>query len=510
MKSPEKEKWIAAMEDELKVIQERKVWDLVPRPANTKILGQRWVFTKKYNEKGETIRHKARLVAQGYSQQKGESYEEVFSPVVNFAVIRLFFALLVSLHGWTHCQLDIKNAYLYADLDKVIYMFQPTGFEDDQRPEYVCKLTKALYGLHQSGRQWYFEIYSVLEELEFKEFKWCNCCFIFKNSAILLLYVDDIIVFAKSEEIINNVIAKLQKKFDLKILGKTKKLLGVNFNEKNNTLTIDQEEYIDKVCKRFKKFKYSVSTLPISKGFILSKNDSPRNQIERDEMSALPYRSLIGCLSFIAGRTRPDLAYAVNILSQFQEDPGKLHWSCLLRLLGYLETTKSLKLNLSNITSSDIRCYSDADFANNRDDRVSMSGLLLFVGNAPIVWRTSKQKCVTLSSMEAEYVAMSEAAKETIWITNIIKECRTLNLCKMSFESVLLCDNQSAIEFSKSPIENARTKHIDVRLHFIRGLIYKRKFRIKYVSSKQNHADIFTKAPTKVQLNKFISLLFLK
>ncbi|GFV49269.1 retrovirus-related Pol polyprotein from transposon TNT 1-94 [Trichonephila clavipes] len=373
IRSRDASKWRDAMDKEINVMKERKVWDLVDHPDNIKFLENRWVYTIKYDENNKIVRYKARLVARGNTQLRGESFDEVFSPVINFTIVRLFFTICVCLWKWTHIQVDITNAYLYANLDTVIYMKQPTGYEIDY----------------------------------------------------------------------------------------------------------------NKVCQ------------------VLSKLDSPKTS---EEILTVPYRNLIGSLSFIAIRTRPDIMYAVNVLSQFQANPGIKHWDCLLRLLGYLKYTQEYKLELSKVKSLKLRCYSDSNFATNRDDRVSMGGFITFIDETPISWRTFKQKSVSLSTMEAEYVSLTEAAKEFIWLKNVIDN-KSLNL-ELS-ENVMFCDNQAAISFSKSPVENCRTKHIDVRYHFLRNLIYDKVFQIKYIGTKNNLADIFTKPMVKEKLLEFCRKLFL-
>ncbi|KAF8766821.1 Retrovirus-related Pol polyprotein like [Argiope bruennichi] len=216
------------MEEEISILKERKVWDLVPKPANGKVIGCRWVYTIKLNEKGVIVRYKARLVAQGFRQIQGIHYDEVFSPVVNFSIIRMCFSVLVCKQKWRHCQLDIKCAYLYATIQEGIFMTQPQGFVDPNKPDHVCHLNKALY---QSGREWLLEIHSVLENLNFKKLDWTNCVYAYQDNVVLLLNVDDIVIFAKTDILIEEVINRLSTHFDLKILGKTLTLLGVQFEE---------------------------------------------------------------------------------------------------------------------------------------------------------------------------------------------------------------------------------------------------------------------------------------
>ncbi|GBN31024.1 Retrovirus-related Pol polyprotein from transposon TNT 1-94 [Araneus ventricosus] len=337
IRSREASEWCDAMVREINVMIERKVWDLVDPPENAKVLGNRWVYTLKRDKNNRAVRFKARLVAQGNTQLKGESFDEVFSPVVNFSIVRLFFSICVYLWKWTHIQVHINNAYLYANLDATVYMRQPTGYLRERHK--VCQLRKAIYGLHQSGSQWFLELENVLIKLKFKKLYWCNFVYTFKDNVILLFYVDDIVVFGKEIQNVDFVLNLLQDSFDLKVLGRTKKLLGIDFEEQGNDLFIHQKSYIEKICRTYEKYKFPVSSLPISKGQVLSKLDSPKTS---EELLNFPYRNFIGSLAFIALRTRPDIMYAINVLSQFQSNPGIKHWNCLLRLLGYLKYTQKL------------------------------------------------------------------------------------------------------------------------------------------------------------------------
>lgn len=489
-------------------MKDRKVWKLVTAPCDVKPLGCRWVYTIKKDDTGKIARYKARLVAQGYSQIKGETYDETFSPVVNFSIIRFFFSALVSCLHWTHIQCDVKCAYLYAPLDENIWMKEPKGFETNGEQNLVCKLQRAIYGLHQSGRLWFFELHRVLEGIGFKKLEWCNCSYSYGSNIVLLVYVDDFVIFGKSKNLIEEVIMKLTTHFDLKILGKTKKLLGVEFEEDGDKVFVNQTNYISEVFKRFQDYYPSISSLPIAKGTVFSKLQCPTTADEVEEMKKIPYRNVIGCLSYITSHTRPDIAYAVNIFSQFQANPGKFHWNGLLKLLGYVQNTKDAKLQLS-CSKIQLKTFTDADFAANRDDRTSLSGQISFLGEAPITWRANKQKSVSLSTMEAEFVALTEATKELVWFNNIITECHDREIFPGSMlKPQLKVDNMAAIAFIKSPIETYKTKHIDVKLFFVRDLLSKDIFEVSYVKSKENLADIFTKPMTKLEISNFKNNIF--
>lgn len=190
-------------------------------------------------------------------------------------------------------------------------------------------------------------------------------------------------------------------------------------------------------------------------------------------MQSIPYRSLLGCLSFIANRTIPDISYTVNILSQFQINPGLVHWHGLLNLLGYVYHTRNLKLKLI-CNEPHIISYSEADFASNSDDRISMGGQIICLSESPISLRTFKQKCICLSTTESEFVSMTETSKELMWFKNILNEFISKQLINSDLlQPIMFVDNQAAINFVKSPVENAKSKHIDVKLLFIRDLLFK-------------------------------------
>lgn len=353
-----------------------------------------------------------------------------------------------------------------------------------------------------------FRINRTLIDIGFSKYDWCNCVYNLGSEVILLLYVDDMVLFGRNRKCIDKAITLLSKHFDVKVLGKTRKMLGVEFEEIESCLVIHQETYINEICDRFKSHRFPISSLPISKGSVYSKSCCPQTDCEITEMSKLPYRNILGCLSFIANRTRPDISYALNIFSQFQSNPGMIHWNGLLRLLGYVANTRDHRLTLS-CSKPQIIVYSDADFAANRDDRTSIGGQLILLDNSPIAWRTFKEKSVSLSTMEAEFVAMTEAAKELLWFDRILDECLERKVITgTKTKSLLLVDNQAAIDFVRSPIENYHTKHIDIKLFFIRDLVFKDVFEVKHVISKLNFSDIFTKPQSKYELQKFIDRLF--
>lgn len=243
MNSEQRIEWRRAMEDELKIIQQRDVWEEMSTPQNKVIIPCRWVFKIKRDTNGDQIKYKARLVAGGHRQKYGIDYDEIYSLVINFSVIRYCFSYFVSNLNWIHKQIDVKGAYLYGKLYHEIYMRQPPGFETENK---ALLLKRALYGLHQSGLEWFRELNKIMKELGFESLAHTKCGFNWKNIAIILVYVDDMSIFAENEETADLVINKIKGYLEITELGPIRKFLGVNFVDENDKFGIHQKDYIEK------------------------------------------------------------------------------------------------------------------------------------------------------------------------------------------------------------------------------------------------------------------------
>lgn len=502
---PEVKNWQKAMNEELGVLKERQVYDIVQRPENKRVIGSRWVYKLKKNAEGTIERYRARLVAQGFRQVPGIDYFEIFSPVVNYVLIYLFMSFLVISMGWVHRHLDVNCAYLYGSLREETYMEIPKGFNfhsNVNSKSHVFLLKKALYGLHQAGHEWYLELHSALENLGFKKLLRTNCVYMYGRKSIILIYVDDIILFSENHLEMNKVIELLKSKFEIKDLGPIRKVLGIEFEQIKSKWVIHQKGYINRLEETFRDIPLVKCKLPMSPGQVIQKNENDPS-IE----GKLPYRSLIGSLLFLATRSRPDILFAVNQLSQYNSHPTLKHWKLLCQVFNYVRVTKEFIIPLNVKGSKDFYAYTDASWASDRDDRRSYSGFIVYFRNAPISWHTTKQKCVALSSMEAEYIAISEAARELLWLYDIFSECsKVLNfdICK----PVLYSDSQSAIYFSRNSIENVRSKHIDIRFHFVKNLLTMNKFDLFSVPGDNNVADLLTKPVTGDKLTQYCYNIF--
>ncbi|GBO03580.1 Retrovirus-related Pol polyprotein from transposon TNT 1-94 [Araneus ventricosus] len=418
--SPNKLKWDEAMSEEIKLMQNRKIWDLVEPKSNMKVLGCRWVYSIKHDEKNNVKKYKSRLVAQGFKQRPGVDFTDVFAPLVNFDIIKFLFVLLVCILGWNHAQIDVKGAYLYGNLDISIYMQQPEGFAVKGCEHYVCRLHNSIYGLHQSGRQWNIELNEILFGLGFHRNELCNGLYT-KSNCILLVYVDDIVVFSKSQSDLEDSILNIKIKLEITELGPVRYLIGVNFERIGDSVYLHQNTYINKLKTRFKNLPRRQIALPLKVGCILPDRVKENEIIETELTRQIPYKTLIGCLSFIANRSRPDIAFAVNTMSQFCNGYTYHHWTIVVDILNYVFKTMFYKINLSDTHNTRLTMYSDSSWGCKLNDRHSTSGYIMLFGNVPITWKSQKQKCIALSSMEAEFITLTESSKCIIWYSKILK-----------------------------------------------------------------------------------------
>jgi hypothetical protein len=366
----------------------------------------------------------------------------------------------------------------------------------------VWLLLKALYGLHQAGRQWFFKLDEELNKCGFKRVVGYNCLYTFGNSAVLLVYVDDIVLFAKDDIETKRCIDLISKCFDIVNLGPVTKLLGVNFDrDADGSIILHQKPYIDSLAKCYNIAQEKLVKLP---GNVGSMVHCPK---EGEELNTtFPYRSLIGSLMFIATRTRPDILFSIILLSQYNTAHTMMHVNMLLQVLQYVISTKHYSVNLSKATSERLYAYSDASWASDRDSRRSFGGFLIFLGGVPVSWGCKKQTVVAMSTMEAEFIAMVPCAKEIHWLSELYNSDNIF--VSNEYCPVIYSDSLATVHFTKNQVENNRTKHIDIKYHFLRDWHSKGYFRIESVPGKLNIADIFTKWLSSVRLQMLCEGIF--
>ena len=488
-------KWKMAMDEEIQALTDNKTWILVPKKDEMKPIGCKWVYKVKYNSDGSISRFKARLVAKGYAQKFGLDYEETFSPVVRMSTIRTVIALAAE-KQWKLYQMDVKNAFLNGDLQETIYMDQPEGYVHPKFPHYVCKLEKALYGLKQAPRAWYQKLVECLTYINFQESRADPSLFVKHDGnkiVIICVYVDDLIITGNDEIGIQEVKNMLKMRFKISDLGELKFFLGIEVIKTDNGICLIQRKYIIDVLKKFGMLACKPLLLPLDANAKYQPNIGEK--IENVQM----YRSIVGSLLY-ATITRPDISYAVGVLSQFMQEPTNIHLNACRKVLRYLKGTLNFGLIYAQSDGLTLKGFCDADWAGSPYDRRSVSGFVFMLGGKTIAWSSKKQTTIALSSTEAEYKALTHATCEAIWLKRLLADLHVYQ------EKVnLLCDNMSSIYLANNPVFHARSKHIEVQYHYVREKVIAKEIDIQHVSTEFQVADIFTKFLDSVKLKRFNS-----
>jgi hypothetical protein len=494
-----KKKWEQGMKEEMDSLENNQTWDLVQLPAGKRALQNKWVYKLKEEDGGEK-RYKARLVVKGFAQKKGIDFDEIFSPVVKMTSIRTILSL-VEVEDLHLEQLDVKTTFLHGDLEEEIYMQQPQGYEVKGKENLVCRLKKRLYGLKQAPRQWYLKFDRFMTEQGYNRCHSDHCVYFkrLENGSyiILLLYVDDMLVAGSNMQDINVLKKKLANSFAMKDLGAAKKILGMRItrDRKNRKLTLSQGEYTEKVLERFRMQNAKLVSTPLANHFKLTKEMCPKTQEEIEYMSRVPYSSAVGSLMYAMVCTRPDIAHAVGVVSRYMNNPGKEHWEVVKWILRYLRGTTTHALCFGG-SDTFLQGYVDSDMAGDKDSMKSTTGYVFTIGGTIVSWISKLQKVVALSTTEAEYVAATEASKEMIWLQRFMEE-----LGKKQENNKLYCDSQSAIHLAKNSAFHSKTKHIQLRYHFIQSTLEDGQLKLEKIHTSQNPADMLTKGVTREKLS---------
>ncbi|KAD6795292.1 hypothetical protein E3N88_06188 [Mikania micrantha] len=392
----ERDCWIKAMQEEMDSLIQNETWELVDKHDDQRLVKCKWIFKIKEGLSGEVPIYKARLVAKGFTQKAGIDYNEIFSPVVKHISIRVILAL-TAVNDFELEQLDVKTAFLHGYLDEKIYMVQPLGFEVEEHKRKMCLLKRSLYGLKQSPRQWYQRFDDYIVSHDFSRSKYDSCVYFQEYNSgeflYLLLYVDDILVACKDKLQITAVKQLLMREFDMKELGDAKKILGM-------------EIYRDRSLGK-------LVVTHIGNQFKLSKLDSPTADEEIEKMQNVPYSSAVESLMYLMVCTRPDLGYAVGLVSRYLCNPGKNHWEAVKWIFRYLNGTKDVGLIFGQESDADSNVYGyvDADFAKDLDRGRSNTGYIFKVFSGVVSWKSTLQHIVALTTTESEYIALTEAVK---------------------------------------------------------------------------------------------------
>ncbi|CAN0862290.1 Retrovirus-related Pol polyprotein from transposon TNT 1-94 [Linum grandiflorum] len=477
-------RWVAAMHEEIGALEENHTWDIVPRPAHAAVIGCRWVYTIKRHPDGSIDRYKARLVAQGFRQEFGVDYDETFAPVAKMQTVRTLLAIAAHRH-WDMTQLDVKNAFLHGDLKEVVYLACPPGYHSSAT-NVVCLLRRSLYGLKQAPRAWFEKFQQTILSTGFTQS--LNDPSLFTKRSVtgitaLLLYVDDMILTGDDNEDILAVKQVLRDSFKLKDLSPLSYFLGLEVQRSSRGIFVCQRKYIDDLLTEAHHSICTPASTPMEINLKMSKEDG--------ELLSEPtlYRKIVGSLIYLIS-TRPDIAYAVQVVSQFMGTPRKPHLDAVFRIMRYLQGTRGLGLFFPSTGSAELHAYADADYAGCVDTRRSTSGWCVKIGDSCIAWRCKKQERISKSSTEAEYRSMSEVCSEVVWLTRLLAELSY----PVDLPVHLHADNTSAIQIASNPVLHDRTKHIETHVHYIRQLTQTGEVKIHYLNTEDQIADVLTKA----------------
>ncbi|GJU04977.1 putative ribonuclease H-like domain-containing protein [Tanacetum coccineum] len=378
--------WIEAMQEELLQFKLQEVWTLVDLPNGKRAIGTKWVFRNKKDERGIVIRNKARLVAQGYTQEEGIDYDKVFAPVSRIEAIRLFLAY-ASFKDFVVYQMDVKSAFLYGKIEEEVYVCQPPGFEDPNFPDRVYKVEKALYGLHQTPRAWY------------------------KGDILLVqVYVDDII-FGSTKKELNAFKKLMHEKFQMSSMGELTFFLGLHVQQKKDGIFVSQDKYVGEILKKFGFTKVKTASTPMETQKPLLKDE------DGEEVDVHMYRSMIGLLIYVTS-SRPDIMFAVCACARYQVNLKVSHLHAVKMIFRYLKGQPKLSLWYPKDSPIDLVAYIDSDYARESLDRKSTIGGCQFFGSRLISWQCKKQIVVANSTTEAKYVATSSCCGQVLWIQN--------------------------------------------------------------------------------------------
>ncbi|GJS83455.1 retrovirus-related pol polyprotein from transposon TNT 1-94 [Tanacetum coccineum] len=458
--------WIEAMQEELHEFERLEVWELVPPPDKAFVISLKWIYKS-------------------------------FAPVTRLEAIRIFLAFAAHMNMVIY-QMDVKTAFLNGNLREEVYVSQPDGFVDPDKPNHVYKLKKALYGLKQAPRAWYDMLSSFLISNDFSKGSVDPTLFIRREGNDLILvqiYVDDIIFAASTPELCDLFAKIMCSKFKMSMMGKISFFLGLQISQSPRGIFINQSKY---ALESLKKYGYE-SCDPVDTPMVeKSKLDEDK---EGKAVDPSHYRGMIGTLLYLTA-SRPDLQFAICMCARYQARPTEKHLNAVKRIFRYLKGTVHRGLWYPKDSSFALTAFADADHAGCQDTRRSTSGSIQLLGDRLVSWSSKRQKSAAISSTEAEYIALSGCCAQVLWMRSQLTDYG------FGFNKIpMYCDNKSAIALCCNNVQHSRSKHIDIRFHFIKEHVENGVIELYFVNTEYQLADIFTKALGRERIEFLINKL---
>ncbi|CAI7855225.1 unnamed protein product [Closterium sp. NIES-54] len=474
-------------------------WELVELPEGRKAITSKWLFKIKSDADGKIERYKSRLVAKGYQQKEKVDKKEFFAHVVKPTTLRTLLAG-ATIKGWVVKQMDVTTAFLFCVLEEEIFMAQPEGFDDGSGR--VWKQKQALYGLRQTPRQWYLKLREVLEEIGFTPSSADHSLFMLgegERKSFMVVYVDDILIFSPSSDLVKEVILKLQDKFKCKALGDVSFYLWLHIERdvEKRCMRVHRRKYLEALSANFGKSEVHEAT-PFPSGFRCVKG--PEKESVGEERRC--FHSLVGSLMYAAVNTRPDVAFATGQLARVVQCPNEEQVAAGMRVAKYLGQTPTVGLQHSTAAQRRqkgtdgvepghlfLTAFSDASNASEPEDMTSVGGFICCVGGGPTAREIKKQVDQALSSVESEYMALFRAVREIVWRRCLVAELGE----EQQGPTPLYCDSQGAIALAKNPMLHRLTKHMRVKWHWTRSMVAESEVELRYVKTTEQPADMMTK-----------------
>lgn len=480
---PERHFWLAAIQEELDAMKKLSVWEEAKLPPGRKAISTKWCFRRKVLDPkvSNSLKYRARLVARGFAQTIGIDCfpDKISSPVARSESVRAVFSIAAQekLHLY---QFDVRAAFLTAELEEEIYIEVPDGLKGVDKGKSL-RLLKSIYGLRQSGFAFNKKFTKILKGMHLQQAKTEPCLFMRNERprTIVCIFVDDGLLAIESKSAAAEFIEQLKKELEITYSPMTY-FLGLQIERGEDfSVHIHQTKFINETLERFGMKDCKPASTPCDRSIYGLESQGPCTEEE--------YRSLIGTLLFAACGTRADIAFCVSYLSRFLDRCTPEHIQAAYRVLRYLKSCPSLGITYRSEPEQGIQVYSDADWASDPEKRKSTSGTLIIRNDGPVIWQTIKQSNISLSSCEAEFIAASETAKAVKWLTKLLSELGIEEKITMKMDST------SAIALIKSTQSYRRSKHIEIKYHFVREMYENKEIDIEHVSSEELKSDFLTK-----------------